>query len=78
MVPTLCHNSLISTSKLADANYHTVFTPDEVLVYDGEVEPTKIPVWKGWRDKKQDYGDSRSPTMSQTSTHKQNYYIEMR
>eukprot|EP00804_Cyclotella_cryptica_P020393 CCRYP_012628-RA/>CCRYP_012628-RA protein AED:0.35 eAED:0.35 QI:0/-1/0/1/-1/1/1/0/376 len=51
MVPTLCHNSLISTSKLADANYHTVFTPDEVLVYDGEVEPTEIPVWKGWRDK---------------------------
>ena len=32
MVPTLCHNSLISTSKLADANYHTVFTPDKVLV----------------------------------------------
>ena len=51
MVPTLRHNSLISTSKLADANYHTVFTPDEVLVYDGAVQPTKIPVWKGWRDK---------------------------
>ncbi|KAL7482843.1 hypothetical protein ACHAW6_008507 [Cyclotella cf. meneghiniana] len=50
MVPLLCHNSLISTSKLADANYYTVFTPDEVLIYDGEVEPTKIPVWKGWRD----------------------------
>ncbi|KAL7481031.1 hypothetical protein ACHAW6_006707 [Cyclotella cf. meneghiniana] len=28
-----------------------VFTPYEVLVYDGEVEPTKILVWKGWRDK---------------------------
>jgi hypothetical protein len=41
MVPTLRHNSLISTSKLANVNYHTVFTPDEVLVYDG----------KGWRDK---------------------------
>ncbi len=51
MVPMLRHNSLISTSKLADANYHMVFTPNEVLVYNGEVEPTKIPVWKGWRDK---------------------------
>jgi hypothetical protein len=51
MVPTLRHNSLISTSKLADANYCTVFTPNEVLVCDGEVEPTKIPIWKGWRDK---------------------------
>ncbi len=51
MVPPLCHNSLISTSKLADANYHMVFTPDEALVYDGEVGPTKLPVWKGWRDK---------------------------
>ena len=50
MVPTLRHNSLISTSKLADANYHTVFTPNEVLVYDGAVEANKVPVWKGWRD----------------------------
>jgi hypothetical protein len=30
MVPTLRHNSLVSTSKLADANYHTVFTPNAV------------------------------------------------
>ena len=50
IVPALKHNSLISTSKLADVNYHTVFTPDEVLVYDGEVSPEKLPVWKGWRD----------------------------
>ena len=50
LVPTLKHNSLISTSKLADADYHTVFTPTEVLVYDGEVRADKIPVWKGWRD----------------------------
>ena len=50
IVPTLSHNSLISTSKLADENYHTVFTPTEVLVYDGEVDPKKAPVWRGWRD----------------------------
>lgn len=50
MVPTLRHNLLISTSKLVDANYHTVFTPNEVLVYDREVEASKVPVWKGWRD----------------------------
>eukprot|EP00956_Cyclotella_meneghiniana_P004952 scaffold6096_cov39-Cyclotella_meneghiniana.AAC.8 len=50
LVPSLKHNSLISTSKLADANYHTVFTPTEVLVYDGELQVVKVPVWKGWRD----------------------------
>jgi hypothetical protein len=50
VLPTLRNNSLVSTSKLADENYHTVFTPTEVLVYDGEVTPTKVPVWKGWRD----------------------------
>ena len=52
MVPTLPHNSLISTSELTDANYHTVFTPNEVLVYDGAVEANKVQVWKGWRDRK--------------------------
>ena len=65
MVPTLRHNSLISTSKLADANYHTVFTPNEVLVYDGEVQQSKIPVWKGWRD--QDTGLWRVPLTEEVS-----------
>ena len=51
MVPTLKNNSLVSTSKLADENYHTVFTPTEVLVYDGEACKSKTPVWRGWRDK---------------------------
>lgn len=50
-VPALVNNSLVATSKLADENYHTVFTPTEVLVYDGEVTPEKVPVWKGWRCK---------------------------
>ena len=36
MVPDLKHNSLISASKFADANYITVLTPTEVLIYDGE------------------------------------------
>jgi hypothetical protein len=46
-LPELVNNSLVATSKLADENYHTVFTPTEVLVYDGEVSPDKVPVWKG-------------------------------
>jgi hypothetical protein len=52
-VPDLQNNSLVSTSKLADENYYTLFTPTEVLVYDGEVtvEPKRRPVWKGWRCK---------------------------
>ena len=48
LVPTLPKNSLISTSKLADENYHMLFIPTEVLIYDGPVEATKTPVWKGW------------------------------
>ena len=36
MVPQLQHNSLISGGKFVDANYITVLTPTEVLIYDGE------------------------------------------
>ena len=34
MVPDLAKNSLLSTGKLADADYATVFTRDEVKVFD--------------------------------------------
>ena len=36
IVPDLKHNSLISASKFADANYITILTPTEVLIYDGD------------------------------------------
>jgi hypothetical protein len=36
IVPDLAQNSLLSTSKCADANYITVFTPEEVKVFDAE------------------------------------------
>jgi hypothetical protein len=42
MVPNLAMNSLLSTSKLADASYVTVFTKDEVQVFDTETAPFKI------------------------------------
>jgi hypothetical protein len=49
-VPELQNNSLVATSKLADENYHTVFTPTAVMVYDGENDPSyQVPIWKGWR-----------------------------
>ena len=35
MVPELKHNSLISGGKFADANYITVLTPTELLIYNG-------------------------------------------
>ena len=35
MVPELKHNSLISGGKFSDANYITVLTPTELLIYDG-------------------------------------------
>ena len=51
-VPSLALNSLLSTSKLADANYITIFTPDEVKVFDAEISKLHITgeaVMKGWR-----------------------------
>lgn len=36
MVPGLAMNSLLSTSKLVYANYTTIFTKDEVQVFDAE------------------------------------------
>jgi hypothetical protein len=52
MVPSLSMNSLLSTSKLADANYITIFTKDEVKVIDGETSSLNIKgdvVMQGWR-----------------------------
>jgi hypothetical protein len=34
IIPNLHNNSLISTTKLAIENYHMVFMPTEVLVFD--------------------------------------------
>ena len=54
MVPALKHNSLISGSKFADANYITVLTPSEVLIYDGtnlQMTINKEAILRGWRDK---------------------------
>ena len=51
-VPDLQNNSLVATSKLADENYHTVFTPTTVMVYDGDKDPRyQVPIWTGWRCK---------------------------
>jgi hypothetical protein len=52
MVPGLAMNSLLSTSKLADANYITVSTQDEVQVFDAELSQFQVSgkvVMKGWR-----------------------------
>ena len=53
MVPALKHNSLISGSKFADANYVTVLTPNEVLIYNGhelKISTSKDAILRGWRD----------------------------
>ena len=52
MVPQLQHNSRISGGKFADANYITVLTPTEVLIYDGKYTHISVynkPILKGWR-----------------------------
>ena len=53
MVPQLQHNSLISGGKFADANYITVLTPTEVLIYNGKdthISVSKGPILQVWRD----------------------------
>ena len=52
MVPSLCGASLLSTSKLAEAGYVTVYDGDEVNVNDGRTETIKVSeaaVLQGWR-----------------------------
>ena len=53
MVPNVILDCLLSTSKMYDADYFSVFNGKEVRIYD--VETTKIvtskpPVLKGWQD----------------------------
>ena len=53
MVPQLQHNSLISGGKFVDANYITVLTPTEVLIYDGKenhISVSNKPILKGSRE----------------------------
>jgi len=53
MVPNLKQNSLLSASKFTDANYITVLTPTEVLIYDGEdltLRINKDAILRGWRE----------------------------
>ena len=53
MVPELKQNSLISGGKFAYANYITVLTPTEVLIYDGNythISVSKESILRGWRD----------------------------
>ena len=52
MVDDLAKNSLLSTGKLADADYVTVFTKDEVRIFDAEAAKFNVEgkmVLKGWR-----------------------------
>ena len=52
MVPDLAMNTLVSAGKVADANYISVFTKDEVKIFDAEAakfEATGKVVMTGWR-----------------------------
>ena len=55
MVPDLKHNSLMSANKFANAQYSTVLTPTELLVYDdmGDLQRSisSTAILRGWRCK---------------------------
>ncbi len=53
ITPGISENSLISTSKMADAGYITVFDQDHVKIYDAnntQIIATRSAVINGWRD----------------------------
>jgi hypothetical protein len=57
-VSDLATNSLLSVCKTADANYITIFTKDEVKMFDAETAKVKIEgeaVMTGWRCPQTDY-----------------------
>jgi hypothetical protein len=54
MVPGIKNNTLISTSKFADANYISIFDQEEVNAYDAnttKITVSRGSVLKGWRDR---------------------------
>jgi hypothetical protein len=54
ITPGISKNSLISTSKMADAGYITVFDQEQVRIYDAnntQIIATRAAVINGWRDK---------------------------
>ena len=68
MVPDLAKNSLLSTGKLADAEYATLFTKDEVTVFDTEAAKFQVEgkvVLRGWRC--EDTGLWRIPLQDQVT-----------
>jgi hypothetical protein len=76
MVPALKHNSLISGPKFADANYITVLTPTEVLIYDGrglKISTSKEAIIRGWRDTTS--GLWRIPLEKDCAPHKSEYVL---
>ena len=53
IVPGLQHYSLLSIDKCAEVNYITVFTPEEVTIFDGEkanISSMQQSIIQGWRD----------------------------
>ena len=76
MVPALKHNSLLSGPKFADANYITILTPDEVLIYDGKglkISTNKDTILRGWRD--ESTGLWRIPLEADCSPKKSEYIL---
>ena len=53
MVPKIANNSLLSTGKIANTKYVSIFNEDEVKFYDSNNTVTAMPkqeTLKGWRD----------------------------
>ena len=53
MVPDVTLDSMLSTGKMCDAGYFSVFDGEEVQIHDAEttkILTSKPPVLKGWRD----------------------------
>ena len=54
IIPRLKQNFLLSISNFVEANYQTVFTPDEVQIFNGKkasITSSTKPILQGWKDK---------------------------
>ena len=78
MVPNLKHNSLMSARKFSDAQYITVLTPTEVLVYDymGDLQLSISgeAILRGWRCKHSGLWQSATRTSCAQLKHRYHFF----
>ncbi len=77
MCPDIVNNSLISRPKCSEANYVTILTPTEVLIFDDDelkITVNKEAIIRWWKEQKPD-GLWRIPLSADVPKHKAKYMV---